>query len=250
MHERRLGIIAKAHVLEGDGAGGSVDLHGVGHIGFLFGSVQKLEGTTRRGQGALEGVHHIGRLGKGLGCHVDVLEEGLGHTHRHDAGEHEATAGHGDDRQRDALDGTHDRVHGVHGKVGLLGGFAVGVCQLAHRLAASLLLVAGADDVAAGVVLLHLAGKGAQRLLTLAGSREGAFGDEPADDAGECHKGQVDQGKACRVVKHDGQHAHDGAHCGDELEQAGLHGFGDLVQVAGDTGEDLAGLMAVEEAQG
>ena len=83
-------------------------------------------------------------------------------------------------------------------------------------------MVIGLDDVAAIVELFHDAGQLTDGLLTLCRAFQVLAGDDPCD-----------------------QHADDH----EEQKDAGLQDLGDFVQVAGDTAEDLSGLVLVKETK-
>ena len=126
----------------------------------------------------------------------------------------------------------------------------VGLGGLGHLPDAVGLMVVGLDHIPAVVVLLHHAGEDGDGLLSLGGAGQVPAGHNVGDADADDHEHQENAGEGQAVAEHDDQGADDGAHGHNQLEQAGLEHLGDLVQIAGDPAEDLAGLVLVEEAQG
>ena len=237
-------------MLKGDAAFGAFQHGGVGRVGAFLLLVQQLKGALGGSQRRLERVDHVGSLGQRLGGLVDILEERLHHAHRHGAGQHGMAGDDGDDHVGQPGQQADQRVDAVGQKVGLLVGGAVALGGSLHLVQALGLVVVGLDDVAAVVQLLHQAGQVAHRLLPLGGIAQVLFGDDPGDEDADSHEQQEDAGQRHAVIEHDDQRADDGADGHDQLEQAGLQYLGDLVQVAGDAAEHLAGFVLVEKAQG
>ena len=111
-------------------------------------------------------------------------------------------------------------------------------------------MVVRLDDVAAVVVFLYDAGEYADGLLALGGTAQVFPGHIVCNYHADYNKYQKQQGQRHAVTEHDDEGTKDGADGYDELEQTGLEGLGDLIQVIGDPAEDLAGLILVKEAQG
>ena len=110
-------------------------------------------------------------------------------------------------------------------------------------------MVIGLDDVAAIVELFHDAGQLTDGLLTLCCAFQVLTGDDPRDQHADDHEEQEDASQLNAVQEHDHQRTDDGADGDDHFQQTGLQDLGDFVQVAGDTAEDLSGLVLVKETK-
>lgn len=76
-----------------------------------------------------------------------------------------------------------------------------------------------------------------------------AMTNDPCDHHAGGHEKQEDTGQRYTVIKHDDQRSDNGTDRYDQFQQTCLKHIRDLIQVTGNTAEDLAGFVLVKETK-
>ena len=241
-----LGRIGEGDVAKLDLAAGALQGTGTGILLRL--GVEQAEQAVAGGDGALELVVDVGQAFQRLEQHHhggDHDGEGTGSQ----LAAHAVDGGHIEEgRQRDGGNHLHHRTADGIGGDHLHGLLAHVVADLEEAL---LLHLLATEHQHLFVPLEHLLGGGGDvtyRLLDVAADLAEATADKADDDAHHGPHHQEDHRQLPGVPEHQAEQADHGRPFPHQGDQSGTGGRGDLTGVVGHLGEQVTGVLAVEEA--
>ena len=249
LHQAFFFRVAEAHMPEFHLAAHLAGNIRCGRLGRELRLVEQPVDPLERGERRLHGVGHIRDLGQRLRRLPDVLEERLKNAHAYPAAQQHCAAEHGEQHLTHAVDEADGGVDRIDHEVRLAGClrqlFRCAVQRGGRRILAAECL----DDGAPGVVLLHHCRHRADTCLPPFGGAERHIRYLLRGKDRDRRKGEEHERQPHIEIEHHGDRADDHPGGGKQLQNAGLHRFGRLVEVVGHMREDRARLVFVKEGK-